>query len=721
MTRRFPLSALALKLLPTLLLLFAVASAQADTVWTLPEDTDIFAGVSTIEDGFLVTVGWQYVRYDPGCEEPVLTVPVEGRWVTRSIYADGQGTFWSVASEYDAASTTLRQLVISDGKASILQRFTLPVYINMSARPVLLEDAIFLYDQLDKSFYRFDFRTGETTLHPQSAYLECVQPYRDGLFIAHYYDRTHLQRTVVSVDPLTGVMTPLLILDHYPQAMAYCPETDQLAYVVSPNVYACTLGTGEEPTRQGYLPLQPADGSLPEPSMALNSAGVCAVLEGHALTCVTLDPDWGRQGRMLSIASILDDSEITKRFRRGHPEIPVDSVPYWFHLTPGKIAELLRTGDTTHDIFMQYSHLSGFDKLLDRGFAADLSSSAVLTAWAEDLTPVVRQAVTRDGRLMAVPVGIDFTSNNTLAYDEALLADFGIDPADLPGDLPSLLTRLTQWYEDGTLADVRVLEQSKSQAERLYNLVFFCYTNYATSDDGWPDYQSPLFLDLMTKCEALIAAMERQQCQREGLPALFQETTLEEWVSGELAKRGLTFFPLAMEEGAAPQYFANVTVALLSPIALRREQAMTYLEAVSQDLDPLVKLYLCPDVAQVEVFSDYEERKADYLWQIERLQTDLEETDENVLSPDLRQQYEETLDHYQYWLRDLEENGHWRVSPAMLENARAIQGQIVMERELINGIYEGNELGRLFSGQCTLQQYVQDMIRREQMAKMEEM
>ncbi len=736
-TRSTARSVLTRMALMTLLLLLAAAGARADASWSLP---DGYALAPVDGGGFVVAQDRQYVLYHPDQPEPVCAFPAEDRWLHLTVYGDGDGTCWGLAYRRDdgAPGPTLRRLAFSEGKVIILESWALPEYFYLNAPPLVREDAIYLFEERHRfdeddaksdapAFLRLDRATGAYTITRAPQDLRFVQPYRDGLFLGYQADwspQNPQPNDVVSIDPVTGQTTPLLTLAHYPAAMAYCAETDQLAYALAPHVYACTLSTGETPTKQGYLPIQ-GDVVSPTVLLALNSDGVCAALQGDMLFCVTLDPAWEQRQQMLSIANFNSDRPETSRFRRARPDIPVETVNYSYHLTPSKVADILRTGDDTHDIFMQCTALSGFDTLLDRGFAAELSSSEVLTAWADDLAPAVRRAVSRDGRLMAVPTFVDFSSTNTLAYDPALLADFGIDPADLPGDIPSLLARLTQWYEDGTLTDIRVLETRPPQAQVLYNFALFTYTNYASYDGGWPDYQSPTFTALMAQCEALIAAMERQHCLDAGLPALFQKVSVEEWVNGDLDKQGLTFLPLSLAEGEAPLYFANVTAALMSPLSPRPEQAMTYLEAVAQDLDPIAAMYLCPDLAQTVEQAEYQERKARYLEQIEEYSSALKDP---ALLPDSYDFFEQMLSDTKRYLRDLEKDGHWIVSPDMLERARSIREQVVMDQEKVlqfnpdqaNTMQYMQLSNRFFAGQLTIQQYVDELSRMAQIMQMEE-
>lgn len=673
--------------------------------------------------GFVLSTGTEILLWEPETDE---AVPLERmpHPVQRVFYADAQGQLWSwrYADEIGAGEgyDAMQRLTVENGR--LLVRETVPLPEGFHFRDGLWadEDTLIVYGEGENGQYQFasvDRRTQAATVC-HVPYLSFVAGYRDGLFLAVRFQRSDafFGTELVIVDPKTGAIQALFPFDQPPEAFAYSPQLDLAAWVISPYVCAVSPESGEEPTVRGYLPMN-ADVDR-RGYLALNEAGWCALAYGSTFVCTSLDPDWARNSDHLRIAASVEDREETKLFRLANPDFPVETVLRgYFDLLPSEVSMSIRSGDTSHDIFMIRSFEQGYNAFLERGFALDLSDSRILSDWSEALLPAVREAVVREGRLRGVPVELGFYQSG-LAYDAAMLGEFGLSPEDLPADLCSLMRQLTLWYRDGTLEDVRVLNYPDQRAA-LIELICTHYIDVASAGTNQVDFSAPLFRALMEAAEELLTVMERQGCLSDQLPALFDSVDLDRWVMDDLPTSfDGGFLPLTLGEGMEPRYMAYVTVAVINPLSQRRERALAYLEGVVNSLPAEQALYLRPDTAEPLERPDYAKDRQACLDEIADDEQALRLADGSD-----REALQAWADGVQARLNSIEA-ARWSLSPESIERYRTIEDQIVMESELTDRFTERKEYRSLIrqyiDGQLELDRLIGQLVSQADMMRLED-
>lgn len=87
--------------------------------------------------------------------------------------------------------------------------------------------------------------------------------------------------------------------------------------------------------------------------------------------------------------------------------------------TPAAIAQSIRMLDSSVDIYFTRTNFTGYQAMLEKGFCADLSGEAELSRQVNDMADCIKDAVTVDGKICAVPYGVIFGSFSTLGCSQA--------------------------------------------------------------------------------------------------------------------------------------------------------------------------------------------------------------------------------------------------------------------------------------------------------------
>ncbi len=610
-------------------------------------------------DGFIAESDGKlyHITAEKGATEVLNLLKLYG---SGTIYAGSDGTVWSEYIQKDesldesALQWCFSRLEEHDGVWTIAEKiFCNERPVSPSNRMLYQHNAILVDENsisycafnnyADASFVRIS-RTQPEKIQITSANvlneknLQYLFNYHDGKFLSLS------SKDVVSYDPCTQQISVLAQLPVYPDGIGYCAETDTFVYLLDSLVYVMPLSTGVA-TVQGYLPISSTYMCV----IVLNAQGQCAVADGNVLRMTTLSPDFSMENNTLHIASYYRDREETRQFRLSHPEFPILTKNFSYQLFPADVAEMIRTGDNTYDMFNIRTFERGYSALMEKGFAMDLSSSETLRVWADSLLPAVRDAVTVDGKLMGIPVDIDIAPGCPVyAVNEELLNSYGLTFDQLPDDLLSLLAQLTEWYQDGTLYEVipfgYLHQDNNNVPSSIQNHTLFPYISYAFTQNEWIDLNDPMFTRLMKQAEALIQTMDENNCLQP-YPALFTSLGLSDIVEEQYQYR-LEPLPKLLLLKCFPEadftYSVDLTIAIVNPLSCHKEQALYYMEKVVKNMDIWSSLYLCPQTAEPVVDPLYEADLTEFeeeLAELEQLkaETSPEEWLEWDMEPDMEQ------------------------------------------------------------------------------------
>ncbi len=715
---------------------FIVLCTLAYTAVAQAEDFTFLSPVNSIlptQDGFIATSDKKlyHISSENGAKE-VLNLSKFGG---DDIITASDGTIWSeINREVEQPDGSVLQwcfarLEEQDGVWAIAEK----VFCN--ERPILPSYTIscsnntLLVDEKCLSYYYFHNNEGDATYasfvrvsrtEPGDVSVTAANALgaKDLQFLLNYRDDKFLSIShlnLVSFDPRTQQTTVLVRLPEAPDAIGYCAETDTLVYIVDALIYVMPLST-RVATVQGYLPFDRRSRSMSGMSiMALNAQGQCAVADGNVVHLITLSPDFSPEENTLHIASYYRDRAETRQFRLSHPDFPILTKNFSYQLLPADVAEMIRTGDDTYDLFNIRTFERGYRALLEKGFAMDLSSSETLCDWADTLLPAVRDAVMVDGKLMGIPVEISINRDSSFyTADEELLDIYGLTFDQLPDDLLSLLTQLTEWYQDGTLYEVVPFAYNHNYPDIPYSIrsrVLYTYFNYASTKNEWIDLTDPMFTRLMEQAEALIQAMSESNCLQP-YPTLLSELPLEQIVSKWKPSSLLPLSKLLLMKcypEADFNYTVDVSVAIINPLSRHKEQALYYLEEVVKNMDVWTSFFLCPQTA-VPVINAATEAS------LVEMQKELAEWEKTKAGMTPEEWREWDMDHYADSLMEDRRNS---IARAQADIYKINEEQIARYRSLCPSAVVLSDTQYTFQNQkqviAAIQQYHQNTITLEEM------
>lgn len=154
--------------------------------------------------------------------------------------------------------------------------------------------------------------------------------------------------------------------------------------------------------------------------------------------------------------SVSDFDESYTVFRSHHPELDYAWNEEYYANT-SELAGKLMTHELNADILGIWSNTIDIKRIMSKGYLLDLSGNNSISAFVEGAVPAIRDAITHDGKIYALPetVLFDYWEADEKAWEEA-----GLDIADAPNSYPELLDFLDGWcdrIENEPEYDIRVV------------------------------------------------------------------------------------------------------------------------------------------------------------------------------------------------------------------------------------------------------------------------
>ncbi len=378
----------------------------------------------------------------------------------------------------------------------------------------------------------------------------------------------------------------------------------------------------------------------------------------------------------------------TVNYRLTHPEASVVTRRLESDEgTPAAIAQSIRMLDSSVDIYFTRTNFTGYQAMLEKGFCADLSGEAELSRQVNDMADCIRDAVTVDGKICAVPYGVIFGSFSTLGCSQAAFDTLGISISELPSSTDELLDCILSWIEAGMLDDLW-LHDLHQDSSILYGLTLNNYISHARQDDGMVDLTSSDFTALMMKLDRIIQWINTRDQPDDDAPALFSQKSLGYFLTSpeddDWKMLRLTPYPMM-----TPSFDVCLNVAVVNPLSRHYEEAVSFLECVLQDMEPEAAMLLWPSRAQPVENPDYAQEWEYCHQEVLRLQAALE-TGEG--SPQQKQALTDALEDAQAAM-DLVEASRWRISERTVSSyLAAVPALVVQKDSILNLVYDAGGL-----------------------------
>lgn len=671
------------------------------------------------------------------------TTPV----VTR-LLADGECLYG-----FDESSRQVMRLVDGAGSAAVQPLCTLEaveeepsedgIYYGSYVNSMFMQDGEVVrlaenYGQGESSLLveRYALDTGKLIAQQGvDSTLRALCAYKDGKYLALVQpvpgpeDMEAPMTQIAVYDPATGGTTLVATLNgSYLNNLTYDRESDTAYYCGDATIYAVPLATGESRV-SAYLPVNAWSGS--DTTFAAISGGMIVYANGDGTYVRRLDAPEMAAGAL----TVANEGGTTKHMAvvAEHPELNV-TLASNYPQTMEELTTAMVSGTGSMDVLCLTTSYNPVERLIDKGYAADLSGYPELMAVAGRMDPRFTQSVMRDGKLYALPVAL---STNTLGVNAEAMEKLGLTESDLPATWMEFLDFAANYYYDYGEENADVALMDLNMRRSLFQMIRDQYVAAQLRDTGSVSFDTPLFRKLMQALEA-IDFTELDPYEVKGDKIWEGNDANEFYEKQQLFTRYSEASPRAMDQSGygrsnqplilrldsetEPVLPVIMTVMIVNPRSTRMDQAAAYLTAYAGHYDAETEnIMFFPDQNDPVPNSYYEVQKQSYEESLRDVDSRIEKADESE-----KASLRETREQIQGYLDELE-NQRMSVTEEMIQAYReqvAPYLYVTPQTPLTNP-ESSNELDTLTSQYLDhaidLDTYIREMNQRVRMMMLEDM
>lgn len=667
--------------------------------------------------------------------------------VTR-LLADGECLYG-----FDESSRQVMRLVDGAGSAAVQPLCTLEaveeepsedgIYYGSYVNSMFMQDGEVVrlaenYGQGESSLLveRYALDTGKLIAQQGvDSTLRALCAYKDGKYLALVQpvpgpeDMEAPMTQIAVYDPATGGTTPVATLNgSYLNNLTYDRESDTAYYCGDATIYAVPLATGESRV-SAYLPVNAWSGS--DTTFAALSGGMIVYANGDGTYVRRLDAPELAAGAL----TVANEGGTTKHMAvvAEHPELNV-TLASEYPQTMEELTTAMVSGTGSMDVLCLTTSYNPVERLIDKGYAADLSGYPELMAVAGRMDPRFTQSVMRDGKLYALPVAL---STNTLGVNAEAMEKLGLTESDLPATWLEFLDFAANYYYDYGEENADVALMDLNMRRPLFQMIRDQYVAAQLRDTGSVSFDTPLFRKLMQALEA-IDFTELDPYEVKGDKIWEGNDANEFYEKQQLFTRYSEASPRAMDQSGygrsnqplilrldsetEPVLPVSMTVMIVNPRSTRMDQAAAYLTAYAGHYDAETEnIMFFPDQNDPVPNSYYEVQKQSYEESLRDVDSRIEKADESE-----KASLRETREQIQGYLDELE-NQRMSVTEEMIQAYReqvAPYLYVTPQTPLTNP-ESSNELDTLTSQYLDhaidLDTYIREMNQRVRMMMLEDM
>ena len=565
--------------------------------------------------------------------------------------------------------------------------------------------------------------------------LRALCAYKDGKYLALVQpvpgpeDMEAPMTQIAVYDPATGGTTLVATLNgSYLNNVTYDPQSDTAYYCCDATIYAVPMATGESRV-SAYLPVNAWSGS--DTTFAALSGGMIVYANGDGTYVRRLDAPELAAGAL----TVANEGGTTKHMAvvAEHPELNV-TLASEYPQTMEELTTAMVSGTGSMDVLCLTTSYNPVERLIDKGYAADLSGYPELMAVAGRMDPRFTQSVMRDGKLYALPVAL---STNTLGVNADVMEKLGLMESDLPTTWLEFLDFAANYYYDYGEENADVVLMDLNMRRSLFQMIRDQYVAAQLRDTGSVSFDTPLFRKLMQALEA-IDFTELDPYEVKGDKVWEGNDANEFYEKQQLFTRYSEASPRAMDQSGygrsnqplilrldsetEPVLPVSMTVMIVNPRSTRMDQAAAYLTAYAGHYDAETEnIMFFPDQNDPVPNSYYEVQKQSYEESLRDVDSRIEKADESE-----KASLRETREQIQGYLDELE-NQRMSVTEEMIQAYReqvAPYLYVTPQTPLTNP-ESSNELDTLTSQYLDhaidLDTYIREMDQRVRMMMLEDM
>ena len=588
-------------------------------------------------------------------------------YVTRFLLSDGERPLLlSFREGGETREIALFTLELSDGAARAEEWMDVSGAIEYNGfRGVvsLGEYALIRYYSMNggESLARLNLTDG--TLEP-AAFAEgeiyALTPYTEGRALIEVYD--YDQPTAArfyTYDPATDTSEELgtvEIEEYEPLGTLACdPANGDVYCVKGGEIRSIDLTTGQLGDPLASIPADNLDNAwiLPSGYFACASSGVCALrnIRGGST-----------EMRRLVIADDSYENSVELSyyaFQSAHGE--VNAV--LSHGDMGDLIEKMMSRDASVDVYIIQATTSAFEAIRDRGYMADLTQSEAIAALAERMEPTLREDLSSNGALAALPVRAYFWQPYV---NEAAWAKLGKTAADVPSNwsdfLDLLIALQTDFPQDGSVTLLDPYNDAAMARRTLFDAIFDTYQRALSRDPDSVSAQT--MVELLTKLEQIDFTRLGHPAEvgddyNDARDSVLLTTNMGTTLSGLIDSYYGTPVVMSLTPDSDPLLTLECTVAFINPYSENADLALKYMETLADNLSDDVLYTVCPDLTEPVLDPYYEtnlRNAEEQLAQLQKVYDEAEPIDKQALEQQLQyaQEYVETARAQRYSISEEE-------------------------------------------------------------------
>jgi hypothetical protein len=578
-------------------------------------------------------------------------------------------------------------------------------------------------NERDKDLYSYDLKSGEKKVYTPK-HLQGLVPYKEGKLIGIYFDQNVSDpQTYQQMDGELTVFDPAA--DKTEKLNWPLPEDRQgknrdlkLYYDAdSDSLYAATasgivrLSPDKAPEQVARLPMAGSWSGF-EGGPSLLPWGGEQLLVGFGMNVFLRGRD---PAQMKPVTTLTANSSFFGSNALSKTLMQLDDIDLQFYqgdyLDAQAIQTQFLTREMTFDLLMLHSTEHDIQKLIQKGYLADLSESAKLVKMTDDMLPALQPLIHLDGKLYAVPLSLQ---TYYLTGNVQFFKDIG---QEMPRSVPELIA-LTRWWAEERHAEHEgyVLFEQADAKRQIKDLIHTVYV------DALLGARQPLQFDmagygrLMEEVDGIdfstfdlkpselpednYGMMEGKALMMAylGYDTSYPRVDEKYEIMLELSLDGQT---PAWREGTAS--FAAIPSTSRNAAAARR-----FLEAYMSNLEPIVKAGMSQswdeDIENPNWEWGYQEQQR-YLAQYEKLYEEAEEGPQ-------KRQFAQDVENMKKSVENYEADNRYRLTRETIRKHRALMEKVYLpdslgqtQRQAL--VKDEYLLGMYLEGALTLEQFIQ--------------
>ena len=527
-----------------------------------------------------------------------------------------------------------------------------------------------------------------------------------------------------SVSAEDGTLTEITKLaNNSVSGFVYDGELDRVIYCSAGTVYASQRdGTL---TELASIPLT-SGGGMGQGGAGLLDGGYYLLSSYEGTIVKNLDPQY-KPTRTLTIrCGYMETDKAYSAFQEKHPEAAIKALTNGGSATTDEVTQAMMNGSTEADIYQLTVSTAAYQALVNRGYAADLSSSEALSDLVSRMYPVFQDALTRDGKIIAFPKEVNadgYTISKTMAKT------IGMTEEDYPDTWDKLLQLVERWdeeysqeYPEKALFDPY---QTANMKETLFNMLLDEYVVLLNKPGQELSVNTQTMRDLLKRLDSMdYSAFATDQDFSNGYSWSSEDVLLSDWgtplPSSNYRDEEQELLLLALSDEEEALVGVRMDVYVVNPYSKNIDLAIAYLEARAETMSEGMSATLLSDWTE-PIRDPYFEENMKYL---EKKKTETEAALAEA-GDDEKQMYENQLKDLENWYqRCLEDEYLWTTED--LAEYRELTDQLVVVENWYFNSYEGEAaeemqqlISRYVDGQMSADQMLAALDQKLKMMQME--